>query len=87
MIDQNKLQQIYDYFGHAVQKRKLEEECEEYLKSGESEEVADIWLIAHQLYLNSPKIRELVEHKINRTVQRINEDYYDRETGRKHARI
>ena len=81
MID--RLQEIYQYFGSEAQKEKLSEECGEYLESKDYSEVADVWIVATQLYINSPKVRAEVERKIERTLSRISEGYYNKKTGRK----
>ncbi len=71
-----KLKAIYKHFGNDYQRHKLFEEINEYLESYEEEEIADIFVVAAQLYLASPEIRELAEHKINRTLNRIKNGYY-----------
>ena len=76
-----KLRKIYKYFGgYEHQKDKLAEECHEYLGSGrndEAAEIADLWVVAEQLRLHSPVIQNLIEHKIDRTLTRIKEGYYE----------
>lgn len=78
----NKLKRIYTYFGE-VQKEKLKEECLEYAEDMNAEEAADVFILASQLYIFSPKVREAVDYKISRTIDRIEQGYYDKETGRK----
>ena len=83
MIEDLKI--IFNHFGPEVQKKKLQEECHEYIKDMNEKEAADILIVAMQLYIFSPKMRKAVDYKIRRTIDRIKEDYYDKETGRKKA--
>ena len=76
------LNKIFNYFG-LKQKEKLQEECHEYIEDMNEKEAADVWIVATQLYLNSPKMREAVKCKIDRTLKRIEQNYYDKETGKK----
>lgn len=71
------LQKIHDHFGHDNQKVKLLEECEEYLESRELQEIADVFVLSAQLVFNDPKLMEIVEFKIDRTIERIDNGYYD----------
>ncbi|MCD6381734.1 MAG: hypothetical protein J7L43_02030 [Candidatus Aenigmarchaeota archaeon] len=75
-----RLRDIYKHFGDKTQREKLSEECMEYVESGEDEEIADLYILASQLFLTSEKIRELVEYKIGRTETRIGMGYYKEKT-------
>ena len=77
---------VFDYFGEETQRRKLLEECHEYIESmsfstdkndANDGEIADIFIVALQLYLESPNIQEIVRGKITRVLKRIAEKYYD----------
>ena len=70
------LNRIHDHFGHDNQKVKLIEECEEYLESRELQEIADLFVVSAQLVFNYPKLMEIVEYKIDRTIERIENGYY-----------
>ncbi len=72
----DKLQKIYDHFGELHQKGKLIEEINEYLESGDVEEMADIFIVLYQHYLNNPEMRDCVPFKIDRTLTRIENNYY-----------
>ncbi|MBW1853074.1 MAG: hypothetical protein JRJ00_00065 [Deltaproteobacteria bacterium] len=71
-----KLQRIYENFGELHQVAKLTEEVKEFLESGELEEIADIFNVVTQLYLNNPELRDMCEYKVNRTLDRIEDNYY-----------
>ena len=75
-----KLDMIFNHFGMEHQIKKFKEEVKEYLESEELEEIADIYVLVNQLYMNDKMLRKLVEHKINRTLNRIAEGYYNKET-------
>ncbi|OQY36823.1 MAG: hypothetical protein B6229_09355 [Spirochaetaceae bacterium 4572_7] len=51
--------------------------------SGEEEEYADVFVLAVQIYMNSPKMRTIVEQKVDRTLDRIESKYYEGEWLRK----
>ena len=74
-----KLKMIIDHFGIENQEKKLVEEMLELMESGEDEEYADVWVLAMQLYMARPEIRVIAEQKINRTLDRITEGYYEGE--------
>lgn len=74
-----KLKTIHDHFGNTHQRNKLLEECLELLESGEEEEYADVFVLAVQIYMNSPKMRTIVEQKVDRTLDRIESKYYEGE--------
>lgn len=75
------LQIIHDHFGHDNQKVKLIEECEEYLESMQLQEIADLFVVSAQLVSNDPKLMEIVEFKIDRTLDRIESGYYETREG------
>lgn len=75
-----KLRMIYNHFGAINQENKLYEEIQEYLESGELEEIADMWVLLTQRYLASKPMRDIVKFKIDRTLDRINERYYEEKT-------
>ena len=77
------LRYIFEYFGAENQKQKLIEEAKEYIQDQNKDEVADVFIVSLQLYLHSKKVQRAVDYKIQRTVERIKENYYDKETGRK----
>ncbi len=72
-----RLRDIYNHFGDKTQREKLYEEINEYLESGELEELADIWVVITQIYLNDKSLRDLVDYKITRTEKRIKSGYYN----------
>ena len=72
----DKLKMIYDNFGETEQRKKLVEEALEYAESGEDEEIADVLILSLQLYMNNFEVRKIVEQKINRTLERISNNYY-----------
>ena len=77
------LRYIFEHFGAENQKQKLIEEAKEYIQDQNENEVADVFIVSLQLYLHSKKVQRAVDYKIQRTVERIKENYYDKETGRK----
>ena len=75
------LRKITKYFSLKHQIGKLREEAQEFLDSEDDpDEIADIFVLAVQIYLASPVVRKSVRHKINRTLSRIEEGYYIGET-------
>jgi phosphoribosyl-ATP pyrophosphohydrolase len=78
----DKLNTIFLHFGKESQLDKLAEESVEYIDSYSDEddninsEIADVFVLSAQLVLNNPEIMKLVEFKINRTIERIQSDYY-----------
>ena len=72
------LRKIYKHFGgYEKQKAKLAEEAKEYIESGEAEEIADLFVLATQFYLENKEIRQKVRYKINRTLKRMESKYYE----------
>lgn len=71
------IEKICDHFGFDNQVVKLDEECWEYVESREPQEIADVFIVSFQLVLKSDVLRELVEQKIYRTLERIENGYYD----------
>jgi len=74
-----KLRIIYGHFGIKTQDEKLWEEVNEWLESGELEEEADMLVLLMQKYLHNQKLRDLVDFKVDRTLFRITENYYEQE--------
>ena len=78
----DKLNTIYNYFGRYNQYEKMYEECTEYKDAFIFKEVplkgeiADVLIVAIQHYLNDPEVREQFDYKLTRTLQRINNGYY-----------
>lgn len=81
MIDD--LNYIFNHFGNErLQRKKLVEECTEYLfdfgnLEKEDGEIADLIVLTLQIYLNNLEVRNQVDFKIKRTISRIQEGYYD----------
>lgn len=84
------LKKIYEHFCEHSQVIKLGEECCElisevcsyiYLETDNIEEIhdeiADVLIVAYQLYMNNEKIRDRVKFKIDRTLKRIESGYYE----------
>lgn len=78
------LLKIFNYFGVEVQMSKLWEEGNELLEAIDMgtkdellDEMADVWIISMQHYLNNEKMRKKVDEKIARTLKRIKENYYE----------
>ena len=67
---------IFNYFGEAKQKFKLEEECKEFIESYCDEEIADVFILAMQFYKNKKTVRDWVKFKLKRTKKRIKDGYY-----------
>ena len=65
------LKLIHNHFKPDNQKIKLYEECNEYLESGELQEIADLFVLSAQLVFNDPDLMDIVEFKIARTIERI----------------
>ena len=90
----NKLDFIFNHFGQKNQVEKLKEECLElieqidklgditnttYLPVEFLAEVVDVMVVSHQFYQNyNRECNKLLDYKINRTVDRIHNDYYKR---------
>ena len=70
------IERICSHFGFDNQIVKLDEECTEYLESREPQEIADVFIVSFQLVLESDVLRELVNQKIERTLERIESGYY-----------
>ena len=72
---------IYTSFGKKVQKDKLSEELDELSNASTpdefSEELADVCILALQFVLCDPKVQHHFIKKIDRTIERIKEGYYD----------
>ena len=78
---EEELRKITKYFGLAHQIGKLKEEAQEFLDSEEDpDEIADVFVLATQIYLASPVVRNRVRQKISRTLSRIENKYYEGET-------
>lgn len=84
----DKLNAIYLHFGAESQLEKFAEECSELLESiedyknlchreGENDEIADVFIMAAQHVLNNPEMMKIVYEKIDRTIIRIQEKYYE----------
>ena len=73
---------IYTHFGHNAQIDKLLEELDELrhiLTPDEwAEELADVAIVALQFVLCDPKVQHHFIKKIDRTIERIKEGYYDK---------
>ena len=94
MEQDNKLRKITKHFGIETELTKLSEEVGELLnecykrhfvdpEAGEIEdELADVMVIISQiaLYFNADmdKVNDIIETKIDRTVQRIDDGWYDK---------
>lgn len=74
-----KLSMIYRHFGPINQRKKLVEEAREYIEAENDDEAADVFVVAMQLYMNSAEIRKIVKQKVNRTLYRIADKYYEQE--------
>lgn len=79
------IRSIYHHFGDETQRKKLLEECHEYIESmsfsmEQSEEndseIADIFIVALQFYLESESVQNHVRFKLKRVLDRIAEGYY-----------
>ena len=72
--------QIINHFGVDPQIKKMYEEIQELLeiKSHEEEidEMADCFFILLQHYLINPEMQKRVDFKVQRTLDRIESDYY-----------
>ena len=84
----DKLFKIFSHFGLRKQLKKLSEECYELIeamldndKEHIIEEIADVQVLLNQfkeLYkIYDDEIVEIMEHKIDRTLDRIEEGYYE----------
>jgi NTP pyrophosphatase (non-canonical NTP hydrolase) len=84
----NKLMKIYLHFGLRKQLKKLSEECYELIEAmldedreHIKEEIADVQVLLnqfkeyHEIY--DDEIVEMMEYKIDRTLDRIEEGYYE----------
>lgn len=76
-----RLNKIHKYFGKSTRIEKLKEECLEFLKDPSPGEMADIWSVVNQIYLNDEKVRSEVKRKLKRTESRINSGVYKEERG------
>ena len=87
----DKLFKIFSHFGYRKQLRKFNEECYELTeamldndKEHIKEEIADVQVLLNQfkeLYeIYDDEIVEIMEHKIDRTLERIKAGYYDKST-------
>ncbi len=87
----SKLKIIYNNFGKKIQTKKLNEECFEFIeavreyqyhgnKQYMEEEIADIYVLLKQFELsyklNKRNINKNIKSKIDRTLERIKNDYY-----------
>ena len=81
-VHKSDFETIYNSFGETVQRFKLAEECKEYLdeidltSDRSNGEIADIIVVALQLYFANPSIQKEVEVKTIRTLERIRTGYY-----------
>ena len=78
-----KLDFIYNHFGNTNQFDKLAEECAEYLKAYHKkdelnmlDEAGDVYVVSAQLFQNNEVVRDTVEMKVNRTMNRIDSGFY-----------
>ena len=78
-----KLDFIYNHFGNINQFDKLAEECAEYLKAYHKkdelnilDEAGDVYVVSAQLFQNNEVVRDTVEMKVNRTMDRIDSGFY-----------
>lgn len=84
----NKLLNIYLHFGLRKQLKKLSEECYELIEAmldedreHIKEEVADVQVLLnqfkeyHEIY--DDEIVDIMEHKIDRTIERVKSGYYE----------
>ena len=78
------LKTIYNHFGEDKQMKKLAEESAEFLekylkgdRAGAMAEIADLRVLSTQFYLNESTIRQEYNNKIKRTMERMNESYYE----------
>lgn len=75
----DKLNEIYDHYGREHQRRKLAEECAEFLEAVNEKkheddiksEIADVFVVAAQLYFNDPEIMDMASQKIDRQLRRM----------------
>lgn len=85
---QEKIKIIADHFGEECQKKKLQEELMELAvadshKSNKEfrSECADVIILmcqrAHQRGIKDEKMEEMIDFKLDRTLDRIEEGYYD----------
>ena len=79
---QDYLKDIFHYFGYKNQKEKLLEEIEEFqnaehLSENELEELCDIWIVISGILITTDRSEEIIQYKINRTLERIEKGYYD----------
>lgn len=77
---------IYEFFGDAPQRKKLLEECHEYIEAmslttepcdDSDSEIADIFIVALQFYLASENVQKHVRFKLKRVLDRINDGFYE----------
>lgn len=83
------LKKIYRHFGFQNQKEKLFEEISELTEATmnsiellnyyEFEEMCDVWVVLTQvLLLNKEEAEKIIEHKIERTLKRMESGYYEK---------
>lgn len=88
--NREELLKIYNHFGQEKQLEKLREEVEELIeaiKEGDEEhikeEMADVLVIVNQIRykkeMNEEELVEIFEQKVNRTLERIENKYYEQE--------
>lgn len=92
MTDKEKYEKVFDYFGYENQRRKMNEEMQElndeillYEKGmGDInkiiEEMGDLFNVLNGFIFNydidNEEIKNTMEYKLNRTITRIDSDYY-----------
>lgn len=85
----NKLERIFLHFGLKKQLSKLAEECLELIEAmlendreHIKEEIADVMVIASEFKefyeITDTELIEMIEYKIDRTIDRIDEGYYEK---------
>ena len=85
----NKLERIFLHFGLKKQLLKLAEECLELIEAmlendreHIKEEIADVMVIASEFKefyeITDTELIEMMEYKIDRTIDRIDEGYYEK---------
>lgn len=85
----NKLERIFLHFGLKKQLLKLGEECLELIEAmlendreHIKEEIADVMVIASEFKefyeITDTELIEMIEYKIDRTIDRIDEGYYEK---------
>lgn len=85
----NKLERIFLHFGLKKQLLKLAEECLELIEAmlendreHIKEEIADVMVLASEFKefyeITDTELIEMMEYKIDRTIDRIDEGYYEK---------